>query len=203
MLVTENTLDEWVRGHSRDAQGVIVELLWRLVAAAAPRPKDRRFPLGDSIGQHGPDGFLDVDLGVGPFVPEGPSYWEVGTGLNAGDKATSDYSDLTTATPLDVRKASTFVFVTPLSGRRDWEGSWKPNSQLDWIDRRLKLADWKDVRAIDGTKLVDWLHSYPAVELWLAQQMGLGVIGQIDTLGQHWALTESIGDPPPLLPDLK
>jgi len=115
MPITENQLDQWVRGNSRDAQGVIVELVWRLVAASSPRPKERRFPLGDSIGQHGPDGVLNVDLGFDPFVPEGRSFWEIGTGLDAGDKATSDYRDLTGTTPEEVRHDSTFVFVTPLS----------------------------------------------------------------------------------------
>ncbi len=86
MLVTENQLDEWVRGNAQNAQGVIVELVWRLVAASSPRPKDRRFPLGDSIGQRGPDGVLDVDFAFDPFVPDGRSLWEIGTSLNAGDK---------------------------------------------------------------------------------------------------------------------
>ncbi len=71
MLITENQLDEWVRGNARDAQGVIVELTWRLVAASSARPKERRFPLGDSIGQPGPDGVLDVDYPFDPFVPIG------------------------------------------------------------------------------------------------------------------------------------
>ena len=118
MLITENQLDEWVRGNSRDAQGMIVELVWRLVAASCPKPRERRFPLTDSIGQHGPDGVLDVELSFGPFSPEGRSYWEIGTGLNARDKATSDYDDLTAAVPESVRVETTFVFVTPLSGRR-------------------------------------------------------------------------------------
>lgn len=88
-MITENKLDEWVRGNSRDAQGLIVELIYRLVAVSSPRPKRRRFPLGDSIGQPGPDGELDTDLDFDPFVPEGISYWEIGTGEDAGKKATS------------------------------------------------------------------------------------------------------------------
>lgn len=114
VLVSENQLDEWVRANAQNAQGVIVELVWRLVAASCPKPRERRFPLGDSIGQHGPDGVLDVDLGFPPFVPEGRSFWEIGTGLMARDKATSDYNDLTAAIPESVRQESTFVFVTPL-----------------------------------------------------------------------------------------
>ena len=94
MIITENQLDEWVRANSTKAQGVIVELVWRLVAASCPRPKERRFPLGDSIGQPGPDGVLDTDFDFNPFVPVGRSYWEIGTGDKAGDKATSDYKKL-------------------------------------------------------------------------------------------------------------
>jgi hypothetical protein len=98
-IITENQLDEWVRGNAREAQGVIVELVWRLVAASSPKPRDRRFPLGDSIGQPGADGFLHTDFEFDPFVPEGKSFWEIGTGIHAGSKATSDYNDRTTATP--------------------------------------------------------------------------------------------------------
>ena len=99
MVVTENELDVWIRGNSREAQGVTVEAIWRLVAASSPNPIDRRFPLGDSVGQHGPDGELEVEVAYEPFVPAGRSFWEIGTGINAGDKATSDYTDLTGATP--------------------------------------------------------------------------------------------------------
>jgi hypothetical protein len=70
VIITENQLDEWVLGNAREAQSIIVELVWRLVAASCPKPKERRFPLGDSIGQHGPDGILNVDLAFDPFVPE-------------------------------------------------------------------------------------------------------------------------------------
>ena len=133
MLVTENQLDEWVRGNARDAQGVIVELIWRLVAASCPRPRERRFPLGDSIGQHGPDGIVDTDLAFEPFVPEARSLWEIGTGLHAGDKATSDYNDRIADVPQDIRSESTFVFVTPLSGRRGWEHTWKQDAQAAWL----------------------------------------------------------------------
>jgi hypothetical protein len=201
MIITENQLDEWVRGNARDAQGVIVELVWRLVAASSPRPKDRRFPLGDSIGQPGPDGVLDVDFPFDPFVPEGRSFWEIGTGLNAGVKATSDFSDLVTAVPEAVRLESVFVFVTPLSGRRDWQHTWKEDSQARWLEERRNRNEWRDVRVIDGTKLIDWLRQFPSVELWLAQTMGLP-IQQIDTPELRWGVLKSIGDPPPLVPQV-
>ena len=202
MLVNENQLDEWVRGNARNAQGVIVELVWRLVAASCPQPQERRFPLGDSIGQHGPDGVLDVDLGFEPFVPEGRSYWEVGTGLKAHDKATQDYNNLTAAVPKEVRIETTFVFVTPLSGRRDWEFTWKEDAQATWLEERRNRGEWKDVRIIDGTKLIDWVHHFPAVELWLAQKILNIPVEHIEIPEQSWNVVSSIGEPPPLTPDL-
>jgi len=201
-LITENQLDEWVRGNAQAAQGVIVELVWRLVAASSARPRERRFPLGDSIGQHGPDGELYVDLAFEPFVPEGRSYWEIGTGLNAGDKATSDYSDLVNAIPETVRLESTFVFVTPLSARRDWEYTWKEEAQAAWLEERRKTSEWKGVRVIDGTKLTDWIHHFPSVELWLAQIILRQPKLQIETPEQRWSLIRTIGEPSPLTPHL-
>lgn len=202
MLITENRLDQWVRGNARDAQGVIVELVWRLVAAASPGPKERRFPLGDSIGQQGPDGLLDVDFAYEPFVPEGRSFWEIGTGLSAGEKATSDYRDLTSAVPSEVRLVSTFIFVTPLSARRDWPHTWKADAQATWLRTRQANSEWKSVRVIDGTALTDWIQQFPSVELWLAQKIEGIPVHQVETLEQRWIVTSSIGEPPPLTPEV-
>jgi hypothetical protein len=202
MLVTENQLDQWVRAHARDAQGLVVELVWRLVAAAVPLPRERRFPLGDSIGQHGPDGRLDADLGFEPFAPDGRSLWEIGTNLDAGAKATRDYKDLVAAVPEAERLDTTFVFVTPVSGTRGWEHTWKPEAQAQWLDERRGLGDWKDVRVIDGTKLVDWVGQFPAVGLWLAARIAGIPTSQVETPEQRWELTRSIGEPPPLVTQL-
>jgi hypothetical protein len=202
MWVTENQLDQWVRGNARDAQGLTVELVWRLAAVSSPTPRERRFPLGDSVGQHGPDGVLDVDLGLDPWVPDGRSFWEIGTGVKAGDKATSDYKDLVTALPSSVRQEATFVFVTPLSGARDWEHTWKEDAQARWLEDRRGRAEWKDVRVIDGTKLIDWVRQFPTVALWLAQRMTGLTVPHIETPEQRWDVVRSIGEPPPLVTQL-
>lgn len=200
-MVTENQLDEWVRGNAQDAQGVIVELIWRLVSASCPRPLERHFPLGDSIGQPGPDGFLHTEIDYHPFVPEGFSFWEIGTGIRAGVKATDDYRDRTAATPQDVRRRSTFVFVTPLSGRRSWPHTWKEDAQAAWKDERRQRQDWREVRVIDGTILIDWLQHFPAVEKWLAKRMGIPV-QELEIPEERWDTLRTIGDPPPLTPQV-
>lgn len=189
-LITENILDDWVRGHATEAQGLIVELVWRLVAASSPEPSNRRFPLGDSIGQPGPDGELETDFPFDPFVPEGHSCWEIGTNLDAGDKATSDYRELTKAVPESVRAEATFVFVTPLSGRRGWRSDWRHENQLAWLETRQSRSEWAGVRIIDGTKLVDWLHTMPAVELWLAKRLHVPV-HELELPSEHWQIISS------------
>ena len=202
MNITENQLDEWVRGNANDAQGVIVELVWRLVAASSPQPKERRFPLGDSIGQPGPDGLLDVGLPFEPFVPEGRSFWEIGTGLKAADKATSDYTVRVSEVPESVRRESAFIFVTPLSARREWPFTWKKDAQASWLEKRRAKKEWRDVRVIDGTKLIDWIRLFPPVQFWLAGRMGATPVQQLETTEQHWNLIRTIGKPPPLTPRL-
>ena len=200
-IVTENQLDEWVRGNAREAQEVIVELIYRLVSASSPYFNERRFPLGDSIGQHGSDGYLDTDLAFNSFIPEGKSFWEIGTGTHARKKATSDYEASISAIPSDIRSKSTFIFVTPLSGRRDWKETWKDDGQSSWLNERRERKDWNDIRVIDGTKIIDWLQDFPSVELWLANTIGLPG-DQIETPEQHWANLRTIGEPPPLIPDI-
>ena len=201
MIITENDLDEWVRGNARVAQGVIPELVARLVAASIPQPKERRFPLGDSIGQPGPDGVLDCDRNFSSYVVSGVSYWEIGTSDDLPAKPTSDYKGLTsesgTALSVEVRAQAEFVFVTPLSARRGWT----IKRQSNWIAERKRRNEWRDVRVIDGTKLIAWLSEWPSVERWLAKTMGRRV-EQLDTPTAHWRVTSSIGEPPPLCPNV-
>jgi hypothetical protein len=200
-IINENMLDEWVRANARTAQGVTVELVWRLVAAACPSPSHRRFPLTDSIGQHGPDGELDTPVGFPPSVPDGRSFWEIGAGLDARAKANSDYNDLTKIVPQNVRVASSFVFVTPLSGRRDWENTWKEDGVATWVEERRNRNEWANVHVLNGASLIDWLYRFPAVERWLAGIMGMK-IDFIETLDARWETLRMIGNPPPLSPEL-
>ena len=64
------------------------------------------------------------------------------------------------------------------------------------------MGEWCDVRVIDGTKLMDWVHQFPPVELWLTRRT-IGIPSpQIETPEQCWDLVSSTGEPPPLTPML-
>lgn len=196
-LVSENQLDEWCRANRTAASGTIPELVWRLVSVSAPAPTQRRFALGDSINQPGPDGLLETDVGFPPFIPIGKSVWEIGVGLGAREKANSDYADSIVDIPKAERDVSTFVFVTPLSGVREWRDSWKPDAQEEWRQSKLAEDEWMDIIVLDGTRLVDWMDQFPGVAEWMARRMG-HLAGGFETVESRWEVLRTIGDPPPL-----
>jgi hypothetical protein len=199
-LVTENNLDEWSRSTRVEAQAVVVELVSRLIRQTVPDASRRRIPLGDSLNQPGADVVLETSDATGPFVPRGLSFWEIGTGGRAGDKATRDYRELTRALSEAERHESTFVVVTPLSGVREHVDTWSPEQQKRWVAKRMQRGDWADVRVIDGTQLVDWLGEYPVIEEWLARTIGI-VGGDFESAEARWTSLRSISSPP-LKPDL-
>lgn len=200
-FITENQLDGWVRGNSQIAQGIIVELIWRLVSASIPEPEYCRFPLGDSIGQSGPDGELITNIDYEPFLPKGKSFWEIGTSIKPQVKATSDFKERTKSTPGKVRSETILIIVTPLSGRREWQYTWNKAGKAKWLDDRRGKNEWNDIHLIDGTILIAWLHCFPAVELWLMGKMN-NSSHEIKIPTHHWDILRSIGSPPPLTPDL-
>ena len=69
------------------------------------------------------------------------------------------------------------------------------------MENRQQRNEWLDVRVIDGSGLIDWMHQFPAVGQWLAASMGMPA-RDIQTLEQRWAELRTIGEPPPLIPDL-
>src|SRR5438132_640781 len=79
----------------------------------------------------------------------------------------------------------------------EWVRGNARDAQGDWTRRRRDLADWKDIRVVDGTRLIDWLSHFPAVEQWLAQRMEL-LVGSLETPEQVWTLLSAVGAPPPL-----
>ena len=199
ILINENQLDDWVAKNNRAAQSLVVRLVSELVTVSCPLATHRNFPL--HINQEGADGELDTEVGFRNFIPEGRSFWEIGTGSKAGDKATSDYKDLTEGIPPEIRASSSFIFVTPRSGASGWPNSWRDEGMAIWIEKRKKRKEWYDVRVINGAILTDWISFFPAIGHWLATEI-LGLPSGFETAQTRWNQLHSLGDPPPLSHDL-
>jgi hypothetical protein len=140
------------------------DLVSALVRASASNINDFSFPKGDSAELAGYDGTL-VAQGVPSYVPDGKSVWEFGTEKDYLKKANKDYESRTADALSASPSETTFVFVTPRTWRR------KKPSLKAWQKAKTDEGKWKDVRAIDGVALEDWLEQCPAVAARAAREI--------------------------------
>ena len=74
----------------RDSQGLLPEVVRRLVYATLPAPRRVEFRSGEGVQYHGWDGYVEAPTGT-VQVPEGISGWEIGTSVGIRAKANEDY----------------------------------------------------------------------------------------------------------------
>ncbi|MBV1708279.1 MAG: hypothetical protein KMY54_00330 [Erysipelothrix sp.] len=186
---------------TRDSQAVIPELIYLLIRQSVSDASECRIPYGDAVNQPGLDGIVKCNNGYFQFVPEGISYWEIGTGRNPQKKATDDFRKRTDKLEDPERADSSFVFVTPRSAGSN---GWEEPEQSAWM-KKHESRGWKQIRIIDGVKLADWLREFPALGRWMALKIGIiPSLGGILTPLEHWEiiLAEANKSDPPLPPSL-
>ena len=189
-IITAEDLSRYANSYI--SRGVIPELVYHLVRQSISEGDVCRIPYGDSIKQQGLDGVVECTYNDLSFVPEGRSYWEIGTGVGSKKKATDDLIKRTEQVAESVRRNTSFVFVTPRSSG-SWEEAWLAEHAED---------GWKEIRIVDGVKLADWLREFPAIALWLATKIGIiPKESGITTPMEYWKENFCRGqDAAPLLP---
>lgn len=171
--ITSTDIKQWA--DTRDAQGLLPELVVRLIRASATQVNKLRFPCGDAIHLTGWDGVLESSDSIFN-IPSGVSLWEFGVDSNSKNKANSDYTKRTEDSLGYDKKNSTFVFVTP----RIWDGA------EIWVNEKKKDGKWKDVIVITAVELEDWLMQSPAVALWLLSKIIGKSIDKVYSLENYW-----------------
>lgn len=189
-IITAEDLSRYANSYI--SRGVIPELVYHLVRQSISEGDVCRIPYGDSINQQGLDGVVECTYNDLSFVPEGRSYWEIGTGADPKGKATKDLIKRTEQVQESVRRNTSFVFVTPRSSG-SWEEAWLAEHAED---------GWKEIHIVDGVKLADWLREFPAIALWLATKIGIiPKESGITTPMEYWKENFCRGqDAAPLLP---
>lgn len=187
--VTALNLEQWA--DTIGARTQLSEIISALIRGSALDITSFRFPTGDSAQLTGYDGQLEA-TGVSPYVPDGKSVWEFGTGKNFEGKADEDFNHRTsnpgTVTPAD----TTFVFVTP----RRW-------AEFDqWVKDKKDKQAWKDVRVVDAVALEDWLELVPPVAARIASEiLNLTPRSDAQSTAEYW-LEYSARFLPPLTKDV-
>ena len=123
---------------------MIPELIYWLVKQSVSNVSVCRIPYGEAVNQPGWDGLVETKEGFLEFVPEGGSYWEIGTGSKPQNKATTDFKKRTDAFSDTDRAKASFVFVTPRSAG---SGGFNEPEQTKWLECR-KDSGWKLIKII-------------------------------------------------------
>jgi hypothetical protein len=183
--ITATDLERWA--DSKAAEGGLPYLVSSLIRASAPDATAFRFPAGDSSQIPGYDGRLESE-GFPPYVPEGKSVWEFGTGEKYRAKADEDYEKRTKEPRAATPAETTLVFVTPRT--------WSHPDVDEWIKEKKEQGVWKDIRVIDAVALEDWLDRKQAVAAKLARELNVKPATGAMSTDEFWSEYSSRFKPP-------
>ena len=175
-------LSEWA--DTIEARSLLPALIRKLVLTGGLEFQRVDFPAHDLSQTPGWDG--EVESGnANPWIPKGKSGWEFGCNKNPGKKANADYAQRVKKKPLQERKETTYVFVTP----RFWTDKKK------WLEEKLAKKDWKHVLAFDAGDLEQWIETSVPAQVWLAEVFGMPTEGCQSTAG-YWSYWSSTAKTP-------
>ena len=152
--ITASELEQWARSNS--ARDALPKIVSDLILASSQDIAAIRFPNADKGQVRGFDGVL-VSGVPGLNVPQGKSYWEIGTNADYKTKVEGDFDKRTKEVPRAEQADITLVLVSP------WTWDDPKNKLEDWRAERKRSSSWKDVCYIDGSALETWLEQRPAV----------------------------------------
>lgn len=149
-------------------------LIRRLIEQTNDQVTTLQMRAGIGAGTPGYDGIVEANRAT-PFVPQGRSVWELGTGGDPARKANEDYNERTENPLGEDQGSTTFVFVT---SRRWSEGE-------AWARKRREEGPWRDVKVLDADDIERALESAPAAHFWISELLGKPVAG-IQTIEEWW-----------------
>ncbi len=167
------------------ARDLLAVLLRRLIHSTGRDLRQVDFPGYDNAQRSGWDGRLEAGTAT-PWIPEGKSRWEFGTGKDPKKKANDDYKKRLKQIPDAERSECTFVFVTPRS--------WKEKNKKQWVRDKEAHDGWKAVRAFDASDLEQWLETTVAPRIWLADKLGIPTEG-LQTPDNFWNRWSQASEP--------
>lgn len=175
-------LEDWAA--TLDARATLPRLIRRLLLAGGRVRNIDEFGAEEQTQRPGWDGIAEAGAGDA-FAPEGTSGWEMGVDKDYRKKFEDDLKKRSKSSlGLDPKK-TTFVFVTP----RKWQ------KKAECIKGKTALGVWKEIRVYDSVSLEQWLERSLAVDVWLAERLGLKPEGVI-SFDDYWANLQALTDPP-------
>lgn len=156
-LITSKTLESIIVEQKKKSEGLLPELVKRLVLSSCPDVSNIRIPGMDDIWAPGFDGTV-INKEEFKYVSSGQSVWEFGTNADSLEKINSDYKKRTDNFLGFDKADTTFYLVIPKI--------WAYKSSISKWENGHK-RDWKNIHVYDASVLCDWINSEPAVCAWL------------------------------------
>lgn len=163
---------EWA--NHRNSQGILPQLIRKLIYATIDDAQKVDFPSGEAIQLGGYDGIVIAEHG-NSFVPNGTSVWEIGVNRSVKQKADDDYNKRSKDSLGINPSQTTFIFISP----RRWGGKEK------WITKHRLEKIWHDVIVYDADDIEQWLELAPSVHVWFSILLGKHLTDAID-LANFW-----------------
>jgi addiction module HigA family antidote len=174
-------IEGWADRH-HEARYLLPVLLRRLILTTGGQFTKVDFPAFDNADRPDWDGQVDAGAAT-PWIPAGRSGWEFGCSEDVRRKAADDYKARVTSVPADVRKNTTFVFVSP----RNWPRTGQ--SKDTWVNAKESEGKWKAVRVLDASDLEQWLEQSVPAQSWMAERLGKAAndILSMDECWDRWS----------------
>lgn len=180
--LTRTDLLNWA--DTKASEGLLPELIRRLIIVSKHTLEKIVMPYGDSVGRSGLDGFVRVEK-ASAYIPEGESIWEMGTNKNHISKANQDFEKRTLGTTESRQRELHYCFITPRHWEKKSEWESNPGASKKHIENH-----WKNVRVYDVDDLLGWLSDCPSVEAWFSRKLGKATAGLRDVHG-YWENVQS------------
>ncbi len=155
-ILTANVLKEMCKSNKKKFEGLLPELVKRLILASNTSATEHRFPSGDDIWAPGYDGVVNCEKKT-EYVKAGKSVWEFGTNGDTLKKINSDYKKRTEKSlGVDKKKIGFYLVVTEIWAFRTKKADWEKAHN-----------EWAFTKVYDAIELCEWVNSQPTVCAWL------------------------------------
>lgn len=187
-VVTRDDLRRWADADG--APGQLPELVRRLIHETARDSVEALdFPGGSGVTSGGFDGFARSSSAT-PFIPAGPSVWELSVRKDAAKKADEDITKRDAVPDGSAVDQTTYVQVIARAWTKasDWGRDWTAKSS------------WKRVEGYNVDRLAMWVEQAPATRIWLLERLDKPVTGVVS--GTEWWDRWSDATEPVLTPEV-
>ena len=187
-VITASKLESLSVEQKRKFQGLLPELVKRLIIDSVSDLSYLRIPGCDDIWAPGFDGIVECNHGS-LYVNNGKSVWEFGNVSDSLSKAEADYKKRTDDSLGLDRKNTTYYAVIPKIWAYD---------KMGWSISKWEASkkDWKTVKVYDASVLCDWLNKSPSVSAWLFEKIYEGEHLDFTTASKAWEIFSQKTEPP-------